>query len=198
MKYLLLFSFVCIFNVFGYAHETNEAFFTIIQKENTIEIKAEFPWTMRNALTAFNPSLKKSTNKDDFENTFVEYIKANLILKDRNGNILKYQAYQELENNDHSHQNNYLIIFKGRDLFEITNTIMFNVYDNQVNYNTITINSKQETFKTKSGLTHFELSESMNTKNRYYFFLFIPIIYIVYRWFVNKKTTTNKVYSLLL
>ena len=198
MKYLLLFSFVCIFNVFGYAHETNEAFFTIIQKENTIEIKAEFPWTMRNALTAFNPSLKKSTNKDDFENTFVEYIKANLLLKDRNGNILKYQAYQELENNDHSHQNNYLIIFKGSDLFEITNTIMFNVYDNQVNYNTITINSKQETFKTKSGLTHFELSESMNTKNRYYFFLFIPIIYIVYRWFVNKKTTTNKVYSLLL
>ncbi|MFK5856550.1 MAG: hypothetical protein QM503_10495 [Bacteroidota bacterium] len=191
MKYLLFFSFVCVINTFGYAHETNEAFFNIIEKENTIEIQAEFPWTMRNALIAFNPSLENSTDKKDFENTFVEYLKANLILKDKNGDILKYQNYQELENNGHSHQNNYLIIFRGSDLFEITNTIMFNVYENQVNYNTITVNSNKITFKTKKGLTHFTLKKN-DTKYWYFSFLFIPIIYIAYRY-SNKKTTANNV-----
>lgn len=181
MKYLLVLSFVCIC-VSGYAHETNEAFFKISEKENTIEVQAEFPWTMRNALMAFNPSLENSTNKKDFENTFIEYIKTNLILKDKNGNLLKYKEYKELETNGHSHQNNYLIIFKGNNLSEITNTVMFNIYGNQVNYNTITVNSIQKIFKTKKGFTHFKLIESKDTKYWYLLFILLLIAYIFYKY----------------
>lgn len=192
MKYLLFFVFFCVFNIYGYAHETNEAFFTIIQKKNTVEIRAEFPWTMRNALIAFNPSLENTTDKKDFETTFVDYLKAHIVLKDKNGNILKYQEYKILENSGHSHQNNYLIIFKGSDLFEITNTIMFNIYDNQVNYNSITINSKQETYKTKKGFDHFKLGDNKKINYWYLFFLLIPLIYFTYRY-LNRETTANKV-----
>jgi len=182
---------VSIFNLFGYAHQTNEAFFTIIQKEKSIEIQAEFPWTIRNALIAFNPSLEKSTNNKDFENTFIEYIKENLILKDENGKTLKFQSFKELRNSGHSHQNDYQIIFKGSLLFEITNTIMFNIYENQVNYNTVTINSKQKIFKTKKGVTHFELIKSKKTNYWYLSILLLfPVAYFTY-WQINRKITAN-------
>ena len=173
-----------------YAHETNEAFFKIVQKENSIEIRAEFPWTMRNALISFNPSLENSTDKKDFEKTFIQYLKANLILKDKNGKTLKYQTYQELKNDGHSHKNNYLIIYKGSDLFEITNTIMFNIYDNQVNYNTITINSKQVIFKTEKGIINFVLKRNENTKYWYLSILLLPFIYFTYQY-RNRKTKTQ-------
>ncbi len=184
MKHLLLlFSFVCLSNAFGFAHETNEAFFNITQKENTIEIQAEFPFAMRNALMTFNPSLENSTNKKDFENTFIDYIKVNLILKDKNGNELKYQEYKELKNEGHSHQNNYLIVFKGNGLHEVTNTIMFNVFIDQVNYHNITISSKQIKFKTKKGQPHFTLNK--NVKYWWLLLLFIPLIYILIRYLIK-------------
>ena len=58
-QYVLLFILVNVSGFFGYAHKTDEAFFTFDQKENTVEIHAEFPYTMRNALIEFNPYLEK-------------------------------------------------------------------------------------------------------------------------------------------
>lgn len=186
MRYLLIFILLTSFNICGHAHETNEAFFTIIQKKKTIEITAEFPWTMRNALIQFNPSLEKSTKKKDFEYTFVNYIKANLILKDKRGNLIKYVEYRELENTGHSHQNNYLLIFKGNGLKEITNTIMFDVYETQVNYNTITIDSNRKTIQTHKEQISFVLDTDEQVRYWYLFLLLMPIAYIGYR-FGNKK-----------
>jgi len=149
MKYFFISSLLCIFTIFGYAHQVNRAYFTLLQKENTIEVEAEFPWTMRNVLITFNPALENATNKKDFEDSFVAYIRKNLILKDSNLNTLPYLEFKELDNNGHSHQNNYLIIFKGNDLFSITNTMMFNVFKHQINYNKIIINSEEKRLKPK-------------------------------------------------
>lgn len=178
-----------------FAHEPNEAFFSFAIKETTIEVEAEFPWTMRNALLEYNPSLKKSTRKKDFEDTFFAYLRENLILKDSKGNVLSIKEFQKLENNGHSHQNNYLIIFKGTDLQKVTNTIMLNLYKNQVNYNMIKIGSSTKMFKTSETQKHFDI---INGKNNQYFkyllILIIPFIYLAYRWF-NKKTTANTGYK---
>ena len=184
-KILLFLGFIYVFSISGYAHETNEAFFKITQKEKTVEIIGEFPWTMRNALIEFNPSLEKTTNKKDFEDAFVEYIKANLILTNMNGSQLEYQEFKELDNDGHSHQDNYLIIFKGKDLIQIKNTIMFNVFDNQVNYNTIVTNENQETFKTKGEQDYFKLSEKKNRMN--YLWLLVLIAPIIYFLMKSKK-----------
>ena len=74
MRTVLLFCFFCLCSSLGHTHETNEAFFTYIQKENTVEIEVEFPWTMRNALIEFNPLLGNTATKIEFENTFSRYI----------------------------------------------------------------------------------------------------------------------------
>lgn len=181
MKNLLICCFVCLYSSFVVAHETNEAFFIITQKENTIEIKAEFPWTMRNALIAYNPSLENTAGKKDFEQTFMEYIKENLILKNKSGELLQFQNYKELDNNGHSNQNSYLIVFNGSDLFEVTNTIMFNVYDNQVNYNKLAISKK--TYKTSKATNHFNVNQKMESGNWYYLLLIIPFIFLGNRFY---------------
>lgn len=177
MRTVLLFCFFCLCSSLGHAHETNEAFFTYIQKENNVEIEVEFPWTMRNALIEFNPLLGNTATKTEFENTFSRYIIENIILKDKNGKLFQYQEFRELETKGHSHQNSYLLIFKGTNLFEVTNTTMFNVNDNQVNYNSITINSSETTFKTKKNSNQFYINESTTTNYRYFLLLIIPLIY---------------------
>jgi len=177
MRAVLLFCFFSLNSNLGHAHETNEAFFAFIQKETTVEIEVEFPWTLRNALIEFNPLLENSTTKKEFENTFSNYIKETIILKDKNGKLLHYQGFIELETKGHSHQNRYLLIFKGTNLFEVINTIMFNVNDNQVNYNSITINSTEMTFKTKKGSNKFYINDSTTANYSYFLLLLVPIIF---------------------
>jgi len=191
MKNIIIFCFICLYSNLLVVHETNEAFFIITEKENTIEIKAELPWTMRNALIAYNPSLKNTTSNKDFEDTFIEYIKANLILKNNTGNLLKFKNYTALDNNGHSHQNSYLIVFSGSDLIEVTNTIMFNINKNQVNYNNLIINSK--TYKTSKSSNHFKLNQKNVSDNWYFFFLIVPLLFLVNKYY--QKTIANKSFN---
>lgn len=178
MKYLfiLLNLFVCVNTV--YAHEPNEAFFTFSLKDSLITVEAELPWSMRNALIDYNPKLEKSATKQDFEETFFEYIKNNLILKDKNGVILELQKIEELKTYGHSHQNNYLFTFIGDNLLEVTNTIMFNLYKKQINYNTLT--SNEVMFKTSNNKNSFKTNEEKKSTFSYYWWLFfIPISLVI-------------------
>ncbi len=161
-----------------FAHEPNEAFFIFNIGENQITIEAELPWSMRNALIKFNPNLETSTNKQDFENTFVEYIRHNLILKDRNGGILEFEKFEEIKKNGHTHQNDYLLTFNGNNLSEVSNTIMFNIYTNQVNYNTITWFGTK--FKTSKKKTSFKVNEeSKHIFFQNWWLYLIPILLVI-------------------
>lgn len=46
--YLIVIMILSISN--GFAHDANKAFFKIQQKGNVIEVQAEFPWSIRNAI----------------------------------------------------------------------------------------------------------------------------------------------------
>lgn len=191
MKYLFT---IIIFFASGnsiFAHDPNEAFFTFNLKDDLITVEAEFPWSMRNALMDYNPKLEKSSTKQDFKNTFFEYIKHNLILKDKNGAVLEFQKFEELKNNGHSHQNNYLLTFKGKNLFEVTNTIMFNLYKNQVNYNTITWSKTK--FKTSNKKNSFKLNGENISDFFHNWWIFIIPILLVILIYILKKTTANNV-----
>ena len=165
----------------AWAHEVNEAFFKFSLKENSVEVQAEFPWTMRNALIQFNPRLQKAANKQDFEDTFVEYIKKNLVLKDKNGKILPFLDFSEQRDLGHSHQNNYLIRFEGNNPFEVSNTMMFNLYANQINHSTVSINSEEKSFKTKYASPTFTLGEKKSYPYFYFLILLVPILIFVLR-----------------
>lgn len=180
--------FLLLLSVYGlitFAHEVNKAYFNFTVKDHLVEVEAEFPWTMRNALLNFNPKLENSSNKQDFEDSFTEYIRQNLILKSSNGSNLELISFKELERKGHGHQNNYLIVFEGQNLFEITNTIMFNLYNNQVNFNSIKTGSSERVFETTKGSKYFTLNKEQHSSYWYLLILTIPLAYILKR-FLNK------------
>ena len=186
MKKLIVYVFACISCTYGYGHESNEAFFIIVQKQNTIEIQAEFPWTMRSALIEFNPELKEASNKEEFEKTFVDYIKYNLILNNEVGEKLEFKEYKELDNNGHSHQNNYLLIFNGASFNQITNTIMLNVFEHQVNYHILKMNDEKVNFVTKQGQAQYELPKKNSFNYWWGFVLFMAAVFFLLRMYFIK------------
>ena len=179
--------FLCLIAGFGHAHEADEAFFNIAQKESTIEIMAEFSWAIRNALIAFDPQLKDATDKDQFKNAFERYIKSTLILTDQNGKELNLLEFREIENMGHSHQNNYLIVFSGNNLQTISNTMMFNKYDGQTNFHTIWIDLEVKIFKTTLAQPSFELTNSQSDAINFRLVMGIVLMVLTVLFFIIRR-----------
>ncbi|EPR72172.1 hypothetical protein ADIWIN_3011 [Winogradskyella psychrotolerans RS-3] len=140
---LLFFAFTSL----GFAHDANKAFFNIQQKDNLVEVKSEFPWSIRNALLEANPELENSKNKADFDAAFFDYVKTNFEL--RNGDsILKLIAVEEVMHYEHSHANAFVFLFEGIAFDAIKNTLMFNAYKDQENYHDVLIEDEHLKFIT--------------------------------------------------
>ena len=135
------------FSSLGFAHDANKAFFNIQQKDNLVEVKSEFPWSIRNALLEAYPELEDSKSKADFDTAFFDYVKTNFEL--RNGNsILKLIAVDEATHNEHSHANAFVFLFEGDAFDAIKNTLMFNIYKDQENYHDVLIKGEHLKFIT--------------------------------------------------
>lgn len=127
-----------------FAHEVNKAYFIIYEKENKVELQAEFPWTLREALIEFEPKLREAKSSSEFKTVFQRYIHKNLVLTDNFNRNLPFIDFKELPNNGHGHGNSYLFVFEGNKISKIENRIMFNIYDNQENIHFFEEDKKQE------------------------------------------------------
>lgn len=145
-KFICTILFFC-FHISSYAHNANEAYFWYTTKDNTIEVEAEFPWSIRNALLQFEPSLRSSKSKVELDTALKTYLKANLKLKDCWGKELPLLSVKAIKRNGHSHQNNYLLQFNGSHFSQVENTVMLNLYEAQLNYNFFKITSGEELTK---------------------------------------------------
>lgn len=163
------------------AHEVNEAFFEFVIKSNSVEVYVEFPWTMRNALIEYNPDLKHSTSKADFVKTFEKYLTENLILENSDTRHFDFDFFEELPQNGESHQNKYLLVYSGSNLVRVQNTIMFNLYDNQVNYNSFQINAEKKTYETDKSTPAFYLKDEIDDFMIYLVMIGIPLLYLIIR-----------------
>lgn len=186
----LLFGCLLFFTVFNsFAHEANEAFFWFRQKENYVEVEAELPWTMRNALLKFNPALENAKTKKEYQITFKEYLSTHLKLKNNQGKYLALTNVSFIVNKGHSHQNNYLLRFNGTDFSKVMNTVMFNLYKNQTNYN-VFVNKDGEEITYKTNYINKEIKLPKFSNYTWYFVL-IPFVIIclgfaVYRVYRTK------------
>lgn len=165
---LILFSLFFIFGINSIlAHKPNQAFFNIQETAQGIKVEAEFPWTLRNALIKFNPALEEAKHKSEFENTFFEYLKENLILKNSAKKAFVLKSVKELPRNGHSHQNSYLIEYEGSKLFSIENTLSFSIFDNQKNFHKVISNNLQYEYKTSKETPIFTVGAPSNIVNRF-------------------------------
>ena len=186
MKFLI----VCYFGIIScwslVAHEPNVAFFKYVETETTIEVHAEFPWTLRNALLKFNPDLEHATSREEFEQALLSYIKRHLVLQNENGEGLQLIEIKTVQNKQHSHQNNFVLIFQGIGLKQVTNSIMFDLNENQSNYNTFESLTSKTTFKTTKTNRGFILE-----RNHFFNYLYVLVLAIPIGWFVIRKTSRS-------
>lgn len=134
--------------VWLYAHEPNRAYFKITEQKDYIELQADFPWTLRNALLLNDPSLELGASKQDYKQALFNYLQSHLILKDVQGNVIPLLEVYEEEHEDHNHQMRFTIRYQGEHWAEIENKIMFNLYDNQVNYHEYHDKEENQHFET--------------------------------------------------
>lgn len=172
------------------AHESNKSFFKIEQKDATIEVIAEFPWTIRNALLEFAPELKTSKSKDEFDEKFFNYIKSAFIISDIKGKQLELLSVVHINTEGHSHQNNYLIVFKGSTYNKVKNTISFNLKNKQVNYHTLKKGYETNIFNTTINSPSFMI---MNQHNAAFGYLWLLILIPILLGFAcNRNLIANK------
>jgi hypothetical protein len=181
--FCLLYTLI-LFSTFCYSHESNKAFFKITQNDKKIIINAEFPWTIRKALIEYNPQLENATTKEDFIYSLKKYLKQNLSLKDNNDVIIELTKLTEIENPGHSHQSNYLLEYRGNNLQNISNTLLFNINNVQKNYHQIIINNTELKFITSTKHPIFKLPKK---EFSIYWILLLIIPMMVILFFVIKK-----------
>lgn len=177
----ILFKTLCCLLVFSsglYAHKTNEAFFRIVPKESVIEVETEFPWTLRNALLKFRPALENASDRSEFQIAFIDYLKANLKLIDSNGEFLDFVKFEEIKNLGNSHQNSYIITYKGTAFEKIENTLLFNIFDNQVNYHRITLNGVKTIFKTTNTKAYYDFQQGIKFDSWWIIAVIVTLILI--------------------
>lgn len=159
MRSGLLFFIMGLFMIKAHAHDPREAFFVIEQKGDSVQVRAEFPWSLRNTLLMYEPSLKDASDKPSFETVFFNYVKSTLILRDYNGTVMQLVKIQKMGNAGHSHQSDYMLTFLGSHLAEIQNEFMFNVSDRQVNYHIIRRGDEAIHDRTSSSCPSFRLEQ---------------------------------------
>lgn len=194
MKSRIVFFLVIFFNQLSisFAHNASEAFFVVQQNENGLVVKAEFPWTLRNALFQYNPALEQAKEKVDFETTFFEYMAENLILKDEYGQRLHLKEIKEMPHTGHSHQGTYELYYDGNSLSYIQNTAQFSLYPNQENYHQVIYKEKEYEFVTTVDTPSFQLTEQ-TSKNKFTNRILIILgvlfsLLIIFKQFRQKKT----------
>lgn len=177
VKYCLLLVVSIFLSGKNYAHDPHEAFFSISQTKDTVKIKAQFPWTLRNALIQFSPDLSNAKSSQDFERAFVEYVKKNIIITDITGETMPFIHFEAIESSGHSHESNYLLFFYGQDISKIRNSLMFNHSDRQTNYHSLsTQNNKNVAFQTSPKHPIFVMHEASSFSFSYgYLCLFIAL-----------------------
>lgn len=117
-----------------HAHDADKAYFEIsFQNDNTI-IKAELPWTIRNALLAYDTNYVKAKTFEETNAIFFNYVKENIKLFDSDGNYLELIKAELNTKKGHNHATNYILTYKGTAVEKIKNTFLFDLNSTQENY----------------------------------------------------------------
>ncbi|MCF8259689.1 MAG: hypothetical protein K9J12_02870 [Melioribacteraceae bacterium] len=171
----LLFLFLLI-NSLVSAHDPNIAYFEFNVNDGQIVLKADFPWTLRNAILKDFPELQNSNSQGDFDEALFKYLEENISIT-ADGELLTIFDVMEFPGN-HSHGAAFEIIYKSKQTIEqlsIINSCMFNLYPNQKNYNTLIFDSG-EIFETMTEIGNAEFSTASANRNYLYYILIFGII----------------------
>lgn len=170
---------LCIITpILCYAHEPDQAFFNIKEGKEDVEVVAELPWSIRNALLKEYPELQQSQEKKDFEDAFKNYVKKNFKIYNQSNNLFELVQVLEIPNEKHAHASKYRFIFEGSGIRRIQNTILMNIYARQQNHHTIS-SSKHTFITTKENDTYQFDSNNFYLIIRIFLVLLVIVVSLV-------------------
>lgn len=159
----------------SYAQDDQMAYFTYYVN-NSIQVEAELPESIDEALIAFDPTLKIAASQADYEETLMEYLSDHLILENEDGDTLAISSMKIIDE-DSSHEDNLLLLtYEGDDLATVTNTILFDANEEQINYNTVIHSAGQSDFKSTPEKAQFKVSSQFAFRYLYLFIIAIPLV----------------------
>ena len=123
------------------AHAPNEAFFEFFESNKQLLIKAEFPWTIREALLVARPELKMVQTTAEMTAGLLSYLQEHLELRNEQDQLILIQSIKAAPNtNGHGHGSVYMLMLgKSQKIRSIKNTCMFEAYSDQTNFHSIEV-----------------------------------------------------------
>ena len=182
-------------SILGYAHDSKEASFVIERADNQIEVNAEFPWTIRNALLKSNPDLQNTTDQIAFDQAFFNYVNSNFKLINKKGSLKLLEVKENKHEDGHTHQTNYTFVFSNGKVDKVSNSLMFNLNPTQKNHITVTLDEGTHTFTTtpKNPTHNMEVTIRESTHWALFFtIMFIGILLVFIKKIKNKKRRSNQ------
>lgn len=116
------------------AHDPDRAFFTFSYEASHIKVQAEFPWTLRNAVSRSFPEAMASHDSVLIRQAFENYFRSHFKLIDDTGMELPFIRWESLPADGHGHSGNFAWYFQKGKIAEIVNTSMFALYSEQQNF----------------------------------------------------------------
>ena len=185
----LLLSLITISFLSAFANDSNEAFFTIQENESNILVHAELPWTIRNALYQYKPELEFSQDQTAFDDAFFDYVRSTITFLDSNQDSIKLIAVIKDYVEGDSLLSNYIFEFEKGRVFIVSNSLMFNIYNDQENHHTIFRRTVPISFTTSIEQAAYYVEKPFN--KRYYLFS-IPLIFLVGFVVIRKVQASNR------
>ncbi|MFT4970079.1 MAG: hypothetical protein ACI9O4_001831 [Chitinophagales bacterium] len=173
----------------AFANDSNEAFFAIQENESNILVRAELPWTIRNALYQYKPELEFSQDQTAFDDAFFDYVRSTITFLDNNQDSIKLIAvFKDFDEGD-SLLSNYIFEFEKGRVFIVSNSLMFNIHNDQENHHTVFRSALPISFTTSMEQVDYYVEKPFN--KRYYLFS-IPIIFLLGFVVIRKVQASNR------
>ncbi|GAB1309079.1 hypothetical protein KH5_17620 [Urechidicola sp. KH5] len=177
MKKLIL--LVCYLNaVTALAHDTDKAYYKVLENDTETIIHAKFPWTLRKSVLKFKPTLKNTKDTTAFENGFFEYVEYHLIVKNLKGEVLPLKSVKVLPTENRSHQSDYQFTFDGLGAESIKNSMMFNVKSNHKNIHKVSKDNYKESYITTADIPVIQLTIKDQQSNWWLILLIGSVLFI--------------------
>lgn len=168
----------------AFSHSPNEVSFSIYEKETSILVDTEFPWSIRNAVFIYDTTLSNKSSIEEIHASLFDYVNQNFVLKEYNGKQIK--LLQVLDSKNQGHHENFQFVFEKKAIGSIKNTLLFNFSKKQKNIHVLKTVGKNKKFVLTIEKPEIEFEQPTSY---FYYGLFVCLILLsIISFFLLRKS----------
>ncbi|WP_116107244.1 hypothetical protein [Lewinella sp. IMCC34191] len=175
LRFLLLISTVCLASLLR-AGDQHDAYYTLTEQNNTVEVLAEIPRTTDAALVGYNPTYLPARGADSWSQQVERSLREHLLLYGPDGKALPLQRMEQVAGD--GQYASYRLVYGGGGLTEIRNTVLCDRYPDQVSHHFLAGDAAGKTFSTSAKQPSVRLADPAREDYRWMGLLLFPFLYL--------------------